>query len=170
MTIVDDLLTIDADVTIDPFFTGSPTPSGAIVTVPGRGIIFVTSEGTGYAVGIYGSDFAAEEDPYTVVDVSAERVAAVVLYLATEQPEGTEWCAWAAQRLDDDGEGRRPMTGDLLDRIRDQASDLGELILTAEEAEDLAQLRAMLSPNAALIIAGRPVELGALTVHVLPAL
>lgn len=62
------------------------------------------------------------------------------------------------------------MTGDLLDRIRDQASDLGELILTAEEAEDLAQFRAMLSPNAALIIAGRPVELGALTVHVLPAL
>lgn len=104
MTIVDDLLTIDADVTIDPFFTGSPTPSGAIVTVPDRGIIFVTSEGTGYAVGIYGSDFAAEEDPYTVVDVSAERVAAVVLYLATEQPEGTEWCSWAAQRLDDDGE------------------------------------------------------------------
>ena len=59
-----------------------------------------------YLLGLYSlAQWNGDEDGATtfVEDVTAEQAATIVGYLATWQPEETDWLAWAAQRLDDEG-------------------------------------------------------------------
>lgn len=67
------------------------------------GMLCLTDEGNGYAIGVYTADAWRNGDGFaTIGEVpDVETAAAVVRYLVNEQPEGTDFVAWAAQRFDD---------------------------------------------------------------------
>jgi hypothetical protein len=68
---------------------------------PNQGLM-IDYEDDHWRVGIY--DDLGAEDVYMLylgVDEGVEQVIWTVTYLTDNQPEGTDWAAWAAQRLAD---------------------------------------------------------------------
>lgn len=87
-----------------PYWTGSG--DGDSVSVEHHGwVVLATSEGDRWGIGLYSPDAWEAGDSATTIVEAPDRgaTAAALHHLMHDQPEGTDWPAWAAQRLDDMG-------------------------------------------------------------------
>lgn len=85
----------------DPFYPGGacmvwPDQSGWILTEDMAGE-------SGFQLGIYDNVNDGDPPEATLLSVNIHPLMSVLRYLCTSQPEATNWAAWAAQRIDDDG-------------------------------------------------------------------
>lgn len=85
---------------------GGVWTENVVVAAPAGGALVIiagTADEDAVAIGVY-ERADSDGDPVCVVDVGRASVVDVVRYLLAAQPEGTDWAAWATQRLEDEGE------------------------------------------------------------------